>query len=39
MAYSAAVNEGSVLVERSIPGTEHRLPIVGGKLAAATAAT
>jgi len=37
MAYSVAVNEGSgVLVERSIPGTEHRLLIVGGKLAAAT---
>ena len=38
MAYSVAVNEGSgVLVERSIPGTEHRLLIVGGKLAAAIA--
>ncbi len=36
-AYSVALDEGSgVLVERSIPGTEHRLLIVGGKLAAAT---
>jgi cyanophycin synthetase len=36
MAYRSAVNEGSgVLVERSIPGTEHRLLIIGGKLIAA----
>lgn len=35
-AYAVAVDEGSgVLVERSIPGVEHRLLIVGGKLAAA----
>ncbi len=35
-AYAIAVDEGSgVLVERSIPGTEHRLLVVGGKLAAA----
>jgi cyanophycin synthetase len=35
-AYAIAVNEGSgVLVERSIPGTEHRLLVVGGKLVAA----
>ena len=35
-AYSVAVEEGSgVLVERSIPGTEHRLLIIGGKLVAA----
>lgn len=35
-AYSVAVDEGSgVLVERSIPGTEHRLLVVGGKLVAA----
>ena len=35
-AYSIAVNEGSgVLVERSIPGTEHRLLVIGGKLVAA----
>ena len=36
MAYTVAVDEGSgVLVERSIPGTEHRLLIIGGKLVAA----
>ena len=36
MAYQVAVDEGSgVLVERSIPGTEHRLLIIGGKLVAA----
>jgi cyanophycin synthetase len=36
MAYKSALNEGSgVLVERSIPGTEHRLLIIGGKLIAA----
>ncbi len=36
-AYSVAIDEGNgVIVERSIPGTEHRLLIVGGKLAAAT---
>jgi len=35
-AYSVAINEGSgVLVERSIPGTEHRLLVIGGKLVAA----
>ncbi len=35
-AYSVAVDEGSgVLVERSIPGTEHRLLVVGGKMVAA----
>ncbi len=35
-AYSVAVDEGSgVLVERSIPGTEHRLLVIGGKLVAA----
>ncbi|MDX3895726.1 cyanophycin synthetase [Pusillimonas sp.] len=35
-AYAIAVEEGSgVLVERSIPGTEHRLLIVGGRLVAA----
>jgi cyanophycin synthetase len=35
-AYAIAVGEGSgVLVERSIPGIEHRLLIVGGKLVAA----
>lgn len=35
-AYAAALNEGSsVLVERFIRGNEHRLLIVGGKLAAA----
>ena len=35
-AYSIAVNEGSgVLVERSIPGTEHRLLVIGSKLVAA----
>ena len=36
MAYGVAVDEGSgVLVERSIPGTEHRLLVIGGKLVAA----
>lgn len=36
MAFKVAVDEGSgVLVERSIPGTEHRLLIIGGKLVAA----
>ena len=35
-AYAIAVNEGSgVLVERSIPGIEHRLLVIGGKLVAA----
>ncbi len=35
-AYAVALDEGSgVLVERSLPGTEHRLLVVGGKLAAA----
>ena len=35
-AYAIAIEEGSsVLVERSIPGIEHRLLIVGGKLVAA----
>jgi len=35
-AWSVAVDEGSgVLVERSIPGVEHRLLIVGDKLVAA----
>ena len=35
-AYSIAVDEGSgVLVERSLPGTEHRLLVIGGKLVAA----
>jgi cyanophycin synthetase len=36
-AYGVAVDEGSgVMVERSIPGVEHRLLVVGGKLAAVT---
>ena len=35
-AYTIALEEGSgVLVERSIPGTEHRLLVIGGKLVAA----
>lgn len=35
-AYHAALDEGSgVLIERYIPGTEHRLLIVGGRLIAA----
>jgi cyanophycin synthetase len=35
-AYAVAVDEGSgVLVERSIPGTEHRLLVVGNQLVAA----
>jgi cyanophycin synthetase len=35
-AYRAALNQGSgVLVERFVPGTEHRLLIVGGRLVAA----
>ncbi len=35
-AYAVAVDEGSgVLVERSVPGTEHRLLVIGGKLIAA----
>ena len=35
-AYAVAVDEGSgVLVERSIPGAEHRLLIVGDKMVAA----
>jgi cyanophycin synthetase len=35
-AFAVAINEGSgVLVERSIPGTEHRLLVIGGKLVAA----
>lgn len=36
-AYHIALKEGTgVLVERYIPGTEHRLLIVGGRLVAAT---
>ena len=36
-AYAAAINEGSgVIVERFVRGSEHRLLIVGGKLAAAS---
>ncbi len=36
-AYGVAYEEGSgVMVERSISGAEHRLLVVGGKLAAAT---
>jgi len=36
-AYHMALKEGTgVLVERYIPGTEHRLLIVGGRLVAAT---
>ncbi|MDR1710204.1 MAG: cyanophycin synthetase [Candidatus Accumulibacter sp.] len=36
MAWGVAVGEGSgVLVERSIPGSEHRLLIIGGRLVAA----
>jgi cyanophycin synthetase len=35
-AYSAALDQGSgVLVERFVPGTEHRLLVVGGRLVAA----
>ncbi|UCV09160.1 cyanophycin synthetase [Dechloromonas denitrificans] len=35
-AYAIAVEEGSaVLVERSLPGTEHRLLVIGNKLVAA----
>ncbi len=35
-AYAIAVDEGSgVLVERSIPGSEHRLLVIGGRLVAA----
>ena len=35
-AYEIAVDEGSgVIVERSIPGSEHRLLIIGGKMIAA----
>ena len=35
-AYSAALEQGSgVLVERFVPGTEHRLLVVGGRLVAA----
>ena len=35
-AYAIADEEGSgVLVERFVPGTEHRLLVVGGKLVAA----
>jgi len=35
-AYAIAVNEGNgVLVERSIPGVEHRLLVVDGKMVAA----
>jgi cyanophycin synthetase len=37
MAYGVADEEGSgVMIERSISGVEHRLLVVGGKLAAAT---
>lgn len=36
-AYDAAMKEGSgVLVEQFVPGHEHRLLVIGGKLAAAT---
>lgn len=36
-AYHVALNEGSeVLVEKYIPGIEHRVLVVGGKLVAAT---
>ncbi len=36
-AYGVAIDEGSgVMVERSLSGVEHRLLVVGGKLAAAT---
>ncbi|MDR2786771.1 MAG: cyanophycin synthetase [Candidatus Accumulibacter sp.] len=36
MAYGVAAGEGSgVLVERFIPGSEHRLLVIGGKLVAA----
>lgn len=36
-AYAVASEEGDgVIVERSLPGTEHRLLVVGGKLVAAT---
>lgn len=36
-AYGVAIDEGSgVMVERSIPGIEHRLLVIGGKLVAAT---
>ncbi|MDR0578679.1 MAG: cyanophycin synthetase [Candidatus Accumulibacter sp.] len=36
MAYGVAAGEGSgVLVERSIPGSEHRLLVIGGRLVAA----
>ncbi len=36
-AYHAALREGSgVLVERYVPGTEHRLLVVGGRLIAAS---
>jgi cyanophycin synthetase len=35
-AFGVALDEGSgVMVERSLPGVEHRLLVVGGKLAAA----
>ncbi|MBS1190079.1 MAG: cphA [Rhodocyclaceae bacterium] len=35
-AYKVAIEEGSsVLVERSIPGAEHRLLVVGGRMVAA----
>ena len=35
-AYAAALEEGNgVIVERSIPGNEHRLLVIGGKLIAA----
>jgi cyanophycin synthetase len=36
-AYGVAIDEGSgVMVERSVPGIEHRLLVIGGKLVAAT---
>ncbi|MBI4754660.1 MAG: cyanophycin synthetase [Betaproteobacteria bacterium] len=36
-AYPVALDEGSgVIVERSLPGTEHRLLVVGGRMVAAT---
>jgi cyanophycin synthetase len=36
-AYGVAIDEGSgVMVERSLPGIEHRLLVIGGQLVAAT---
>lgn len=35
-AYSVAIDEGNgVIVERFVPGNEHRLLVVGGRLVAA----